>query len=595
MNGGVKTALLISCATLAGCSTTEPVKVRAIADPSAALSHGDALAVARGQFMLGNIGLALEGFRKAQRVDPYNPAVMSGIGDCYAAMGRYDIAESSYEVALSLAPRDHRLLLGLASVLERGGDLKRARDIRDEAARFEQAAALMAAQAAARANTLAASQTPAMLRSAPTATVALPRTRGATVAIIAKPHPKADQPAVVPMKVAAATPIVAAAAPAAEIPKQVTAAAAVVATPAPAPAHRPVPTPVEASAKAAPPEAMPAVAVAAAASPAIVAKPIAPISTMPVVAEAARIAPVHIGSAAAAPGKPALLPVPPLAAASAAPAAMVVHAVAVVAAPPATPAPVEVKAAAPAPPVVKAATPAPIAAKAATPAPVAVEAAMPITRAAARDAEPAAPRVLPAVLPVEGRVASRVTSGQPLPPSPRSSSSSPPVEVAFRADEPGPRLQRLTNGEVALLTTKDASWSAHALTPTVSHQPPPAAEVPSHKEAALQTASAGNVNWVPLKMSRASASVQVLNAARSNGLAGSARNVLFGRGWRSVAIGNAGATRQTSVVFYPKTHARLGRRLAAQFGVRAKMAKTDAVVLLLGRDSIGRIANKRLS
>jgi hypothetical protein len=50
------------------------------------------------------------------------------------------------------------------------------------------------------------------------------------------------------------------------------------------------------------------------------------------------------------------------------------------------------------------------------------------------------------------------------------------------------------------------------------------------------------------------------------------------------------------VVFYPKERAKLGRRLAAQFGVRAKMAKTDAVVLVLGRDSVGRIAaNKRLS
>ena len=52
---------------------------------------------------------------------------IAGIGDCYAAMGRLDLAELSYEEALSLAPRDHVLLLGLASVIERGGDLKRAR------------------------------------------------------------------------------------------------------------------------------------------------------------------------------------------------------------------------------------------------------------------------------------------------------------------------------------------------------------------------------------------------------------------------------------------------------------------------------------
>ena len=94
--------------------------------------------------MLGNVGLALEGFRKAQRQNPSDPDVIAGIGDCYAAMGRFDIAEASYEEALSLAPRDHVLLLGLASVLERGGDLKRATDIRAEAARFQQIEALMA-------------------------------------------------------------------------------------------------------------------------------------------------------------------------------------------------------------------------------------------------------------------------------------------------------------------------------------------------------------------------------------------------------------------------------------------------------------------
>jgi hypothetical protein len=96
-------------------------------------------------------------------------------------------------------------------------------------------------------------------------------------------------------------------------------------------------------------------------------------------------------------------------------------------------------------------------------------------------------------------------------------------------------------------------------------------------------------------MARASATVQVLNAARSDGLAGSARNVLFGRGWRSVAIGNAGAARRTSVVFYPRERAKLGRRLAAQFGVRAQMVDSDGVVLVLGRDAIGRIASQRRS
>src|SRR5690242_12841925 len=123
MNPGGKAALLISSVALGGCAAgTNPVKVRAIADPSAVISRGtDAVAVARGQLMLGNVGLALEAFRKAQRANPSDTAALSGIGDCYAAMGRFDIAQSNYEAALALAPHDKMLLLGLAAIFESQG------------------------------------------------------------------------------------------------------------------------------------------------------------------------------------------------------------------------------------------------------------------------------------------------------------------------------------------------------------------------------------------------------------------------------------------------------------------------------------------
>ena len=542
MDRGAKAALLISCATLAGCSTAEPVKVRAIADPSAALAHGDALAVARGQFMLGNVGLALEGFRKAQREDPYNPAVMSGIGDCYAAMGRFDIAEQSYEVALSLAPRDHELLLGLASVLERGGDFKRAKDIRDEAARFEQAKALLAAQATARAKALATAQPPVQQRSAQASvTVALPAARPATVAAAASP------PTVTALKVAAALPVEPIPA---KVPKPVPEA-----TPKVPPAHDVVPAEPQ---KAPPPAVVLAVTapspVAPAAKPVPSAPPAPPVSVAPVV-------PLRTASAAAVPVAPA--------------------ASAGVAAVPVVPS---------VPTVAAAATPARVVAAA-----VPLKAAVAAVAAPTAQAAPSAPRLLPAVLRADQRAASPITTAQPVASSAKPSKSSPPVEVAFRAPEPaGPRLQRLSNGEVALLTTKDASWKPTAASSVVSQLKPPVPEAP-RSGASVETAAAGTVHWVPLRFSRASASVQVLNAARSDGLAGSARSVLYGRGWRSVAIGNAGSIRRTSVVFYPKERAKLGRRLAAQFGVRAKLAETEAVVLVLGRDSIGRIARQRIS
>src|SRR5262249_42750856 len=134
MERGVKAALFVSCIALNGCTTaSQEVKVRAIPDPAAAFRNGgDAVALARGQLVLGNAGLALEGFRKAQRDNPNDPAALAGIGDCYTMMGRFDIAQSNYEAALALAPHDRTLLLGLASIFERQGLHARAMAARAE-------------------------------------------------------------------------------------------------------------------------------------------------------------------------------------------------------------------------------------------------------------------------------------------------------------------------------------------------------------------------------------------------------------------------------------------------------------------------------
>ncbi len=48
-----------------------------------------------------------------------------------------------------------------------------------------------------------------------------------------------------------------------------------------------------------------------------------------------------------------------------------------------------------------------------------------------------------------------------------------------------------------------------------------------------------------------------------------------------------------SVVLYPENQAALGRRLAAQFGIAARMMKRNAVVLILGRDAVDRIGSSR--
>jgi hypothetical protein len=143
---------------------------------------------------------------------------------------------------------------------------------------------------------------------------------------------------------------------------------------------------------------------------------------------------------------------------------------------------------------------------------------------------------------------------------------------AVMPDALTPRLERLSRGEVALVTTGKPIWRS-------SND--------------VRTASGTSVRWVALASASSRPNVRILNAARSQGLAASARTVLFDRGWRKIAVGDAPAIRRESVVLYPKSREALGRRLARQFGVTAQVAERDDVVLVLGRDAVDRIARQR--
>jgi len=178
-NGGIKSLLLVASLAAAGCAS-EPgtVEVRPIADPGSKLRPGDGLlADAKGQFALGNVGLALEGFRKAARENPDSADAVAGMGLCYDAMGRYDLAQAKYEAALALAPRNPKLLAALAGSLDRQGD-------RDGAAQVRNEIALLAAASAVLDQAVAdAEPAPAPLAPAQSVTVSLPPAQSVTVAL----------------------------------------------------------------------------------------------------------------------------------------------------------------------------------------------------------------------------------------------------------------------------------------------------------------------------------------------------------------------------------------------------------------------------
>jgi len=122
------------------------------------------------------------------------------------------------------------------------------------------------------------------------------------------------------------------------------------------------------------------------------------------------------------------------------------------------------------------------------------------------------------------------------------------IPARSQAAAPKARLERLSLGEIALVTTDAPLWTA-------------------------------------LPASTPARSVRLLNAARREGLAARNRKQLYGAGWRSVAIGDAPHIRKSSLVLFPAGQRGEARRLADNLRIAAIRpdARTD-ILILLGRD-----------
>ncbi len=132
--------------------------------------------------------------------------------------------------------------------------------------------------------------------------------------------------------------------------------------------------------------------------------------------------------------------------------------------------------------------------------------------------------------------------------------------------ERGPRIERVSMGEIALITVPKPEW--RPTTVAVSRR-------------------ATKVRFVPLRQANLQPSkVRLLNAARVNRLAARTRNFLNARGWRGLAIGNASSTRIRSVILYPAKQRAAAQRLSAQFGFPlSRRASGSHIVVLLGSDA----------
>ena len=154
------------------------------------------IAEARAHLALGNVALALEGYRKAAREDPASTEALAGMVDCYGRMGRFDLSHRYYEQALALEPRNSRLLAAFAASFDRQGKPREAAAIRQELAALAEPQAETAQSAIPVPEPQASPVVPKMAEAAPP--LAAPAPVGRSVTIALPPPRPVDAPKAAP-------------------------------------------------------------------------------------------------------------------------------------------------------------------------------------------------------------------------------------------------------------------------------------------------------------------------------------------------------------------------------------------------------------
>ncbi len=120
---------------VASCGA-EGVELRSIKQPLADGRQPANFRVAEGnsQLALGNVGLALEAYRKALREEPDSIDAMMGLATCYDRMGRADLSRRHYEMALAVNPANTDTYSLFAQSLEAQGQREEAARVKTELA-----------------------------------------------------------------------------------------------------------------------------------------------------------------------------------------------------------------------------------------------------------------------------------------------------------------------------------------------------------------------------------------------------------------------------------------------------------------------------
>lgn len=117
--------------TLSSCMASKSVEIRPVGATSP-VTADEAYAEAKRQLERGNIGLAIDGFRKAVRRSPESVDAMNGLAVAYDRLGRFDLSRRFYELALAAQPTNAKVRNNLAVSLRMQGRSEEAAALRAE-------------------------------------------------------------------------------------------------------------------------------------------------------------------------------------------------------------------------------------------------------------------------------------------------------------------------------------------------------------------------------------------------------------------------------------------------------------------------------
>ncbi len=154
-----------------------------------------------------------------------------------------------------------------------------------------------------------------------------------------------------------------------------------------------------------------------------------------------------------------------------------------------------------------------------------------------------------------------------------------PLAVAASAENARgtPHLERLSLGEVALVTVPTPVRQSTVYARTFGASPTRAAATTTPAQ------SLARAKAVP-------APLLVLNAARSQGLAGRARRYLSSRGFAQAFVGDAPKVRARTVIIAPASERARAVKLARSFAVVPLIIEGRRLTVVLGRDAMSQPA-----